>query len=73
MIQEYKKGCELFVVGCFRNSSEVLINFVQKDAHDYLVLIVKVEESECQLDSEILVSTNIVTRYIDIGETNLLK
>ena len=60
-------GWYLFVVGWFSKNPELFGNFFEDDAHNYVVLIVNVEESECLLGREILVSSNKVARYIEIG------
>ena len=60
------EGCDLFVVGWFRNYSKFFSDVVEDDAHDYLVLIVNVQKSKCHLGNEIFVSTNDVARIIEI-------
>ena len=64
------EGCYLFVGGWFRNYSEFFSDVVEDDAHNYLVLIVNIQKSECHLDNEIFVSTNNIARNIDFwGKT----
>ena len=58
-------GWYLFVVGWFRNHSDFFGKIVEKDAHDYMVLIVNIQESRCHLYKEMLASTNDVAKYAD--------
>ena len=63
----------LIVVSWFRDYSEFFSNNYEDDAHNYLVLTVNVEKSMCHLDEEVVVSTNDVVKYIDIGRKNFAQ
>ena len=61
------EGGNLFVASLIRGYTEFVSNFVEDEAHKYSVLIANVEQSKRHLDKEVLVSTNDLARYIDIG------
>ena len=67
------EGCYLFVVGWFRNYLYFSGDVVEDVAHNYLMLIVNIQKSECHLDIDNFVSTNDVARKIDSEEMNLRK
>ena len=55
----------MFVVGSFRNYSDLFSDVVEVDAQIYLLLIVHIQKSEWHLDYKILVSTNNIARNVD--------
>ena len=60
------EGWYLLVVGWCRDYSEFFSKLNEDEDHNYLLLIVIVEDSKCHLDKQVFASTSDIARYIDI-------